>query len=603
MNKFIYVNISLQLSKSYKFLIYLYKSAFSNKKIKFNILKVLIENQSRGKNLFKYIRLKKFLRNIFFKKRDIIKKYYYYDNRIAGNYYILNKFYYICLRFESLMILEKYDKEETFKITNNNYQMNYVGYMILINQEIKDLFKKFKLNVYLTKGEIEEKKRKEEEEKRKKEEEKRKEEEEKLKKEKKLKEEEEKRLKELEKQKSKNQPYNRFAIPILKQKEKKKTDYLKVPTTEEEKKKLLDTPITNPLYLKIMEEIREEKLKKLRRLKIKNILKKLFSIRIKNKKIFKIYKKKIKKIKKKENRPFILSSKYINFTFFSLLISNKNYFISRRNFFRGYSRYYNNIMDQYRINRKISIYSPNIHRYNEDYNYVSELYNNYINDIKFSYSLIKRFRKKNIYINIVYFHIPKKIVMNYNPSQKNMKYLNIYWNKSSFYNKLIGFLIKHGKKIKAELIINNSFNLIKELIFCNPLLFLYKCIYNSIPLFIFDLRKKKNYSLSIPKIIPYEKRINIAIRKITKEVRDSTLSRNLRKINKYKVKSIDLLYNSLISHFFIKGKIKKELLLNIKNAFINKHLFKNNSEKVSKNYNFNKLFKYSSFKKIKKYKF
>jgi ribosomal protein S7 len=477
-----------------------------------------------------------------------------------------------------------------------NENLNYLNFIYLINKEFKYFLNKFKLKIYLTKEELDFLLEEEEKEK------KRKEEEERLKELERLKEEIERLKKEeIEKQELKKNPHNRFLIPT--QKEKKKPSSLKVPTTEEEKQKLLNTPITNPLYLKVMEGVREEELRRFRkrqRRKMKVKLKKFFYVYIKNNKIEKINK---KKIKNKYHRPFILYSKHINSKLFSILKYQKNFFLKKKNFFNRYYKYYFNIMNQYRINNYLSINIPKARQYdkNNNYNLVKELYNYYIDKIKSVYFFIKRFRKKNIYINIIYFYIPKKKIINYNPSYKNIKYLNIYWNKNSFYNKLIGFLIKHGKRIKAELIINNSFNLIKELIYCNPILFLYKCIYNSIPLFIFDVKKKKNVSLFIPKIIPYEKRINIALRKISKEIRNSVLSRNLKKTNK--LNSSELLYNSLISHFFLKGKIKKELLLNIKNAFINKHLFKTNSDKILNNYNLNKLFKYSSFKKIKRYKF
>jgi hypothetical protein len=110
MNKLVYINISLQLSKSYKFLIDLYKSLFFNKKINFNIIKILIRNQARGKNIFKYIKYKKYLNNVFFSKKYKKQKNYYYHNKLLKNFYILNKFYYQCLRFEKLMVFKKKKK-------------------------------------------------------------------------------------------------------------------------------------------------------------------------------------------------------------------------------------------------------------------------------------------------------------------------------------------------------------------------------------------------------------------------------------------------------------------------------------------------------------
>ncbi len=119
MNKLVNINISLQLSKSYKLLISLYKSAFENKKIKFNVLKVLIRNQARGKNLFRNLKLERYSNNIFFSKKYIKQKNDFLYKKFVKH--LLNKFYYICLRFEKLLIFRRKKRKRIIYGSNLNY--------------------------------------------------------------------------------------------------------------------------------------------------------------------------------------------------------------------------------------------------------------------------------------------------------------------------------------------------------------------------------------------------------------------------------------------------------------------------------------------------
>jgi hypothetical protein len=139
MNKLVYIDISLQLSKSYKFLIDLYKSLFSNKKINFNILKILIRNQARGKNIFKYIKYKKYLNNIFFSKKYIKQKNDFLYKKFVKH--LLNKFYYICLRFEKLLIFRRKKRKRIIYGSN----LNYFNLLLSINKEFKNFINFFKL--------------------------------------------------------------------------------------------------------------------------------------------------------------------------------------------------------------------------------------------------------------------------------------------------------------------------------------------------------------------------------------------------------------------------------------------------------------------------
>jgi ribosomal protein S7 len=216
--------------------------------------------------------------------------------------------------------------------------------------------------------------------------------------------------------------------------------------------------------------------------------------------------------------------------------------------------------------------------------------------------LAQKMRTKNIMVNIIFTNIKiKSLDYAISPSDK-IKLFHNYWNLNSVYLKFIGFILKNGKRSKAELILNKSLYLIKELIFCNPLFFFIKSVYNSQSIFEFSKQKKQNRTLLIPRITPYNKRVNLAIRSITKNIRNNEMLRRIKKLNKKnQVNTSYILYNILISHFFIKGEIRKELISNVKNAFKQKQFLRKGMK--SNRFSFNRLLKYLSFKKLRGYHF
>jgi ribosomal protein S7 len=216
--------------------------------------------------------------------------------------------------------------------------------------------------------------------------------------------------------------------------------------------------------------------------------------------------------------------------------------------------------------------------------------------------LAKKMRRKNIITRIIFSNIKMKSLDYPITIKDKVKLFYNYWNMNSLYLKFIGFILKNGKRSKAELILNKSLFLIKELILCNPLFFFTKSIYNSQSIFEFSKQKRQNRTLLIPRITPYKKRINLAIRTITKNIRNNEMLRRIKKLNKKnKVNTSYILYNILISHFFFKGEIKKELILNVKNAFKQKQFLRKGIK--SNNFSFNRLLKYLSFKKLRGYHF
>jgi hypothetical protein len=93
------------------------------------------------------------------------------------------------------------------------------------------------------------------------------------------------------------------------------------------------------------------------------------------------------------------------------------------------------------------------------------------------------------------------------------------------------------------------------------------------------------------------------MRSISKNIRNSELLRKFKNAkSKNKTNSSYLLYNLFVSSFFIKGKIKKELKDNLENAFTKRHLFRKGSLS-NKNFKYNKLLKFMSFRKIRGYHF
>jgi ribosomal protein S7 len=244
---------------------------------------------------------------------------------------------------------------------------------------------------------------------------------------------------------------------------------------------------------------------------------------------------------------------------------------------------------------------------------ISKLVNlNYLNKVNYyiysnkneDYNLnlfISKFRTKNIFIRIVNYY--PKLFIGEIPTYKNKDYIYAYWNLNSLYFKFIGFLIREGKRSKAEKIFNNTIFFIKEFISINPIFFFFQSIYNSQPLFEYIKHKKRYKTLTVPRITPYHKRLNLSMRSISKNIRNSELLRKFKNAkSKNKTNSSYLLYNLFVSSFFIKGKIKKELKDNLENAFTKRHLFRKGSLS-NKNFKYNKLLKFMSFRKIRGYHF
>jgi hypothetical protein len=133
--------------------------------------------------------------------------------------------------------------------------------------------------------------------------------------------------------------------------------------------------------------------------------------------------------------------------------------------------------------------------------------------------------------------------------------------------------------------------------------FFFQSIYNSQPIFEYIKHKKRYKTITIPRITPYNKRLTLSMRSISNNIRNNEILRKFRKIKfKNYLNTSYLLYNLFVSHFFVKGKIKKSLKENLENAFSKKHFFrKGNLSK--KNFKYNKLLKFMSFRKIKGYQF
>lgn len=221
-------------------------------------------------------------------------------------------------------------------------------------------------------------------------------------------------------------------------------------------------------------------------------------------------------------------------------------------------------------------------------------------------SLSKKLAKYNIFVNIHSLNLDiKNLEYAIQPHEKK-KFFYVYWNLNSIYLKFIGFIIRDGKRSKAEFLLNESLFLVKELICGNPLFFFIKSIYNGQSIFEFSKQKRQNKTLLIPRITPHKKRINISIRSITKNIKNSELLRRLKKLNKKnKINTSYVLYNLFISHFFLKGEIRKELISNVKDAFKQKHFLRKGISKFNKLSHIlsSRLVKFLGVKKLRGYGF
>ena len=107
------------------------------------------------------------------------------------------------------------------------------------------------------------------------------------------------------------------------------------------------------------------------------------------------------------------------------------------------------------------------------------------------------YRKKNIHVQLMtsrikgLFYYPA-----FNLQDIKFNYYT-YWDINCLYYKFVGLLIKHGKRHKAEDILNNSFIFIKNLSLCNPLYIFMKALYNGQTFFEFTKQKKQTKSLLI----------------------------------------------------------------------------------------------------------
>ncbi len=211
--------------------------------------------------------------------------------------------------------------------------------------------------------------------------------------------------------------------------------------------------------------------------------------------------------------------------------------------------------------------------------------------------IISMYRKKNIHVQLIaptvkgLFYYP-----NINLHDNKFNYY-MYWDINCLYYKFIGLLIKHGKRHKAEFILNDSFSFIKNLSLCNPLYIFMKALYNGQTFFEFTKQKKQTKSLLIPRYTPLNKRIKISMRTIAQNIRSGDVLRKTMKAKKYKVNTSYLLSNIFISYFFKIGKVKNDLITNVTNAYKQKHLLKKNSG----TFVYNRLLKFLAFRKIRGY--
>lgn len=214
-----------------------------------------------------------------------------------------------------------------------------------------------------------------------------------------------------------------------------------------------------------------------------------------------------------------------------------------------------------------------------------------------SRNLISMYRKKNIHVQLI---APSMKGLFYYPNvnlQDNKFNYYMYWDINCLYYKFIGLLIKHGKRHKAESILNDSFLFIKNLSLCNPLYIFMKALYNGQTFFEFTKQKKQTKSLLIPRYTPLNKRIKISMRSIAQNIRSSDALRKTMKAKKHKVNTSYLLSNVFISYFLKIGKVKNDLVTNVTNAYKQKHLLKKNSG----TFVYNRLLKFLAFRKIRGY--
>jgi len=212
-------------------------------------------------------------------------------------------------------------------------------------------------------------------------------------------------------------------------------------------------------------------------------------------------------------------------------------------------------------------------------------------------NVITMYRKKNIHVQLI---APSMKGLFYYPNinlQDNKFNYYMYWDINCLYYKFIGLLIRHGKRHKAEYILNNSFLFIKNLSLCNPLYIFMKALYNGQTFFEFTKQKKQTKSLLIPRYTPLNKRIKISMRSIAQNIRNSDTLRKVMKAKKHKVNTSYLLSNILISYFFKIGKVKNDLITNVTNAYKQKHLLKKNAG----TFVYNRLLKFLAFRKIRGY--
>lgn len=232
--------------------------------------------------------------------------------------------------------------------------------------------------------------------------------------------------------------------------------------------------------------------------------------------------------------------------------------------------------------------------------YVAHL-NNHRNQSKLGVqidnNIISMYRKRNIHVQLI---APTIKGLFYYPNinlQDNKFNYYMYWDINCLYYKFVGLLIKHGKRHKAESILNDSFLFIKNLSLCNPLYIFMKALYNGQTFFEFTKQKKRTKSLLIPRYTPLNKRIKISMRSIAQNIRSSDVLRKTMKAKKYKVNTSYLLSNVFLSYFFKIGKVKNDLITNVTNAYKQKHLLK----KKSGAFVYNRLLKFLAFRKIRGY--
>ena len=105
------------------------------------------------------------------------------------------------------------------------------------------------------------------------------------------------------------------------------------------------------------------------------------------------------------------------------------------------------------------------------------------------------------------------------------------------------------------------------------------------------------------RITPSHKRMNLAMRQLSKNIRNSELLRKFKKSNKQRINNSYILYYLLTSSFFVKGEIKSIISKNIESAYSKRHSFRKGNLADKEKFKYSKLLKFLSFRKIRGYHF